>query len=82
MLFDEHTSKLPPGMIREVLDVRTDRSKERGITVLSGAHKMGFARAVADRLLFFDSGAIVEIGTPEKISDKPDQERTKQLLSN
>ena len=81
MLFDEPTSALDPEMIKEVLDVMTELSQDRGMTVLSVTHEMGFARAVADRLLFFDGGAIVESGTPEKIFDQPEQERTKQFLS-
>ena len=81
MLFDEPTSALDPEMIKEVLDVMTELSQDQGMTVLSVTHEMGFARAVADRLMFFDGGAIVESGTPQQIFDNPEQQRTKQFLS-
>ena len=81
MLFDEPTSALDPEMIKEVLDVMTELSQDAGMTVLSVTHEMGFARAVADQLLFFDAGVIVERGTPQQIFEDPQQPRTKQFLS-
>ena len=81
MLFDEPTSALDPEMIKEVLDVMVELSQDAGMTVLSVTHEMGFARAVADQLLFFDTGVIVERGTPQQIFEDPQQPRTKQFLS-
>ena len=81
MLFDEPTSALDPEMIKEVLDVMIELSQDAGMTVLSVTHEMGFARAVADQLLFFDTGVIVERGTPQQIFEDPQQPRTKQFLS-
>ncbi len=80
MLFDEPTSALDPEMIQEVLDVMTDLAKE-GITMVVVTHEMGFARNVADRVLFMDEGRIVEEGTPEHFFTNPTQERTKLFLS-
>ncbi|MFN2189272.1 MAG: amino acid ABC transporter ATP-binding protein [Candidatus Promineifilaceae bacterium] len=80
MLFDEPTSALDPEMIKEVLDVMQELA-ESGMTMLVVTHEMGFARGVADRMLFFDDGVIVERGTPDQIFDSPQEERTVQFLS-
>jgi general L-amino acid transport system ATP-binding protein len=80
MLFDEPTSALDPEMIKEVLDVMVGLAKT-GMTVLAVTHEMGFARAVADRMIFFDKGEIVEQGTPEHIFNNPQSDRTKLFLS-
>ncbi|MBE7534985.1 MAG: amino acid ABC transporter ATP-binding protein [Anaerolineales bacterium] len=80
MLFDEPTSALDPEMIKEVLDVMVELAKS-GMTILAVTHEMGFARAVADRMLFFDKGEIVEQGTPEQIFNAPKEDRTKLFLS-
>ena len=79
MLFDEPTSALDPEMIKEVLDVMMDLAKE-GMTMLLVTHEMGFARAAADKIVFMDSGEIIETGTPEKIFTSPESERTKSFL--
>jgi general L-amino acid transport system ATP-binding protein len=81
MLFDEPTSALDPEMIGEVLDVMKSLATEQGMTMLCVTHEMGFARAVADRMVFFDHGQIVEQGPPAKIFESPDHERTKRFLS-
>jgi len=80
MLFDEPTSALDPEMIKEVLDVMIGLAKS-GMTMLVVTHEMGFARAVADRMFFFDMGNIVESGTPQEIFASPKEERTKLFLS-
>jgi general L-amino acid transport system ATP-binding protein len=80
MLFDEPTSALDPEMIKEVLDVMVELAKS-GMTMLVVTHEMGFARAVADRMYFFDAGLIVESGTPQEIFNNPREERTKLFLS-
>ena len=80
MLFDEPTSALDPEMIKEVLDVMTELAKS-GMTMLVVTHEMGFARAVADRMFFFDQGQIVESGTPDEIFKSPKEDRTKLFLS-
>ena len=80
MLFDEPTSALDPEMISEVLDVMVELA-ESGMTMLVVTHEMGFARAVADRMFFFDEGLIVESGTPSDIFEKPKEDRTKLFLS-
>lgn len=80
MLFDEPTSALDPEMIKEVLDVMVELAKS-GMTMLVVTHEMGFAKAVADRMYFFDQGVIVETGTPEEIFTKPKEDRTKLFLS-
>jgi general L-amino acid transport system ATP-binding protein len=80
MLFDEPTSALDPEMIKEVLDVMTGLAKS-GMTMLVVTHEMGFARAVADRMFFFDQGQVVESGTPQDIFKNPQEERTKLFLS-
>jgi general L-amino acid transport system ATP-binding protein len=80
MLFDEPTSALDPEMIKEVLDVMVELAKS-GMTMIVVTHEMGFARSVADRLVFIDSGQVVEEGTPERIFSQPQHERTKLFLS-
>jgi general L-amino acid transport system ATP-binding protein len=80
MLFDEPTSALDPEMIKEVLDVMTELA-QTGMTMLVVTHEMGFARAVADRMFFFDQGQIVESGPPQAIFENPQEERTKLFLS-
>jgi general L-amino acid transport system ATP-binding protein len=80
MLFDEPTSALDPEMIKEVLDVMVELAKS-GMTMLVVTHEMGFARAVANRMFFFDQGQIVESGSPEEIFKAPKEERTKLFLS-
>ena len=80
MLFDEPTSALDPEMISEVLDVMRELALS-GMTMLVVTHEMGFARAVADRMVFMDDGLIVEEGPPAQIFGAPQQERTKQFLS-
>jgi general L-amino acid transport system ATP-binding protein len=80
MLFDEPTSALDPEMISEVLDVMRELA-ESGMTMLCVTHEMGFARAVANRMVFFDHGVIVEEGPPAQIFDAPRQDRTKLFLS-
>lgn len=80
MLFDEPTSALDPEMVREVLDVIKKLAKE-GMSMAIVTHEMGFAREVADRVLFIDEGVICEEGTPEAIFSHPQEERTKSFLS-
>lgn len=80
MLFDEPTSALDPEMIKEVLEVMADLATE-GMTMVIVTHEMGFARRVADRVVFMDEGRIVEEGTPEHFFDNPEHERTQQFLS-
>jgi general L-amino acid transport system ATP-binding protein len=80
MLFDEPTSALDPEMIKEVLDVMIELAKS-GMTILAVTHEMGFARAVANRMIFFDKGEIVEQGTPAQIFSDPQNDRTKLFLS-
>jgi general L-amino acid transport system ATP-binding protein len=80
MLFDEPTSALDPEMIKEVLDVMVELAKS-GMTMLVVTHEMGFAKAVADRMYFFDQGLIVETGTPTEIFIQPQEDRTKLFLS-
>ena len=80
MLFDEPTSALDPEMIKEVLDVMIELAKS-GMTIVAVTHEMGFARAVANRMIFFDKGEIVEQGTPAQIFNNPQNDRTKIFLS-
>jgi polar amino acid transport system ATP-binding protein len=80
MLFDEPTSALDPEMINEVLDVMVDLAKE-GMTMICVTHEMGFARSVADRVIFMDAGEIVEEAPPTEFFDSPKSERTKKFLS-
>lgn len=80
MLFDEPTSALDPEMIKEVLDVMKELATS-GMTMIVVTHEMGFAREVADRVIFMDAGHVVEIGTPEHFFENPQHERTKLFLS-
>jgi ABC-type polar amino acid transport system ATPase subunit len=80
MLFDEVTSALDPEMIKEVLDVMVELAKG-GMTMIVVTHEMGFARAVAHRVMFMADGKIVEVGTPEHFFTNPQEERTKLFLS-
>ncbi len=80
MLFDEPTSALDPEMIQEVLDVMVDLAHE-GITMIVVTHEMGFAKEVADRVIFMDEGVILEEGTPEHFFMNPQHDRAKQFLS-
>ena len=79
MLFDEPTSALDPEMIKEVLDVMQDLARD-GMTMMVVSHEMGFAREVADRVVFMDHGEVVEAGPPEKLFSQPEHERTKRFL--
>lgn len=81
MLFDEVTAALDPEMVREVLDVMMDLANE-GKTMLIVTHQMAFARAVADKIVFMDSGDIVETGTPEEFWTNPKTDRARKFLSN
>ncbi|WP_314021496.1 amino acid ABC transporter ATP-binding protein [Mogibacterium diversum] len=80
MLFDEPTSALDPEMVGEVLDVMKDLAKE-GLAMIVVTHEMGFAKEVADKVIFMDDGVIVEQGTPEEVLVNPSEERTKNFLS-
>ena len=80
MLFDEPTSALDPEMVGEVLNVMKDLARD-GMTMLIVTHEMGFAREVADRILFMDDGYIMEEGTPEEVFGNPQNPRTKDFLS-
>ena len=80
MLFDEPTSALDPEMIKGVLDVMLDLARE-GMTMVVVSHEMGFVRAAADRIALLDHGSLVEVTTPEKLFTDPDEERTREFLS-
>ncbi|MEY4285583.1 MAG: amino acid ABC transporter ATP-binding protein [Betaproteobacteria bacterium] len=80
MLFDEPTSALDPEMIKEVLDVMIELA-EQGITMVCVTHEMGFAKAVADRVIFMDQGQIVEQNNPHDFFDRPQNERTRDFLA-
>eukprot|EP00828_Plagiopyla_frontata_P009378 TRINITY_DN14826_c0_g2_i5.p3 TRINITY_DN14826_c0_g2~~TRINITY_DN14826_c0_g2_i5.p3 ORF type:complete len:232 (+),score=83.75 TRINITY_DN14826_c0_g2_i5:780-1475(+) len=80
MLFDEPTSALDPEMVGEVLDVMKTLAKE-GMTMVVVTHEMGFAREVADQVVFMDEGKIIEVGTPEHFFTNPENDRTKLFLS-
>ena len=80
MLFDEPTSALDPEMIKEVLDVMVEMASQ-GITMLCVTHEMGFAKAVADRVIFMDQGQIVEQNNPHDFFNNPQNERSKDFLS-
>ena len=79
MLFDEPTSALDPEMVKEVLDTMVGLAEE-GMTMLCVTHEMGFARQVADRVIFMDYGQIVEMNTPDEFFKNPQHERTKLFL--
>ena len=80
MLFDEPTSALDPEMIKEVLDTMVTLAEE-GMTMVCVTHEMGFARTVADRVIFMDAGQVVEINEPEPFFNNPQNERTQKFLS-
>ncbi len=80
MLFDEPTSALDPEMVKEVLDTMVDLAKE-GMTMLVVTHEMGFAKEVADRVVFMDAGQIIEANTPDRFFSNPQHARTKLFLS-
>ena len=80
MLFDEPTSALDPEMIKEVLDVMVELAEE-GMTMLCVTHEMGFAKTVANRVIFMDEGQIIEENDPHSFFDNPQHERTKLFLS-
>ena len=80
MLFDEPTSALDPEMVKEVLETMVSLAQE-GMTMLCVTHEMGFARQVADRVIFMDAGQIVEMNTPDAFFKNPQHERTKLFLS-
>ena len=82
MLFDEPTSALDPEMVKEVLDVMVTLAEDTGMTMLVVTHEMGFARNVADRVIFMDGGVIVEEGKPAQVINEPREERTKKFLAN
>ena len=80
MLFDEPTSALDPEVIGEVLEVMVGLAKD-GMTMIVVTHEMGFAREVGDRVVFMDSGQIVEVGSPDHFFQNPHEERTRSFLS-
>ena len=80
MLFDEPTSALDPELVGEVLDVMKELAKS-GMTMIVVTHEMGFAREVADTLVFMDEGVVVEAGPPRQVLSDPQHERTKAFLS-
>jgi general L-amino acid transport system ATP-binding protein len=80
MLFDEPTSALDPEMVREVLDVMVELANE-GMTMLCVTHEMGFAKQVADRVIFMDRGEIIEENEPVEFFENPQSDRTKLFLS-
>jgi ABC-type polar amino acid transport system ATPase subunit len=80
MLFDEPTSALDPEMVSEVLDVMRGLAAD-GMTMVIVTHEMGFAREVADRIVYIDRGRILEVGTPTQIFDAPQEQRTREFLS-
>ncbi|MEC8482569.1 MAG: amino acid ABC transporter ATP-binding protein, partial [Pseudomonadota bacterium] len=80
MLFDEPTSALDPEMIKEVLDVMIQLADE-GMTMVCVTHEMGFAKTVADRVVFMDAGEIVEANTPHEFFENPQHDRTQLFLS-
>jgi polar amino acid transport system ATP-binding protein len=79
MLFDEVTSALDPELIKEVLDVMRELASE-GMTMVVVTHEMGFAREVADRVVFMDGGVVVEEGPPQQVLEDPSHERTRRFL--
>jgi polar amino acid transport system ATP-binding protein len=79
MLFDEPTSALDPEMVKEVLDLMSDLANE-GMTMVVVTHEMGFARQIADRIVFMDNGVIAEQGTPEEVFGNPKNPRTREFL--
>ena len=82
LLFDEPTSALDPELVRGVLDVMRDLAENGGMTMIVVTHEMGFARDVADRVVFMEGGVVVEQGLPEDVFDNPKNERTRAFLGN
>ena len=82
MLFDEATSALDPELVRGVLDVMRDLAENGGMTMIVVTHEMGFAREVADRVVFMEGGVVVEQGLPEKVFDHPENARTAEFLGS
>ncbi|MFL4904339.1 ectoine/hydroxyectoine ABC transporter ATP-binding protein EhuA [Streptomyces sp. MMS24-I2-30] len=81
LLLDEVTSALDPELVAGVLDLLRDIARSTDVTMLCVTHEMGFARDISDQVLMFDSGRIIEAGTPEKIFSAPEQDRTREFLS-
>lgn len=81
MLFDEATSALDPELVRGVLDVMRNLA-DAGMTMVVVTHEMGFAREVADRVIFMEDGVIVEEGTPQQVFDNPSSERTRDFIGH
>ncbi|MBE2278435.1 MAG: amino acid ABC transporter ATP-binding protein [Rhodobacteraceae bacterium] len=81
MLFDEPTSALDPELVGEVLSVMKDLARAGDMTMVVVTHEIGFAREVADRVVFMDAGRIVEVGTPQELIESPKEERTRAFLS-
>jgi polar amino acid transport system ATP-binding protein len=81
LLLDEVTSALDPELVAGVLDLLRDIARSTDITMLCVTHEMGFARDISDRVLMFDGGRVIESGTPDKIFNEPEQERTREFLS-
>jgi general L-amino acid transport system ATP-binding protein len=81
MLFDEPTSALDPEMVKEVLDVMVSLAQESGMTMICVTHEMGFARKVANRVIFMDRGEVIEQNSPDEFFDNPRNERTRLFLS-
>ena len=81
MLFDEPTSALDPEMVKEVLDVMVELAEQSGMTMICVTHEMGFARKVADRIVFMDQGEIIETRAPDEFFDSPQSPRTQLFLS-
>ena len=82
LLFDEPTSALDPELVRGVLDVMRDLAENSGMTMIVVTHEMGFAREVADRVVFMEGGVVVEQGKPEEVFDHPENERTAAFIGN
>ena len=82
ILFDEPTSALDPELVRDVLNVMRDLALHSGMTMIVVTHEMGFARDVADRVVFMEGGVVVEQGLPEEVFDHPKTQRTKEFLGN
>ena len=82
LLFDEPTSALDPELVRGVLDVMRDLALNSGLTMIVVTHEMGFARDVADRVVFMEDGVVVEQGKPEKVFDHPENQRTAEFLGS
>jgi polar amino acid transport system ATP-binding protein len=82
LLFDEPTSALDPELVRGVLDVMRDLAENGGMTMIVVTHEMGFAREVADRVVFMEGGVVVEQGRPQQVFDHPQHKRTAEFLGS